>query len=402
MPVVRKNRHVILTVEYTCSAMDVLAHPYVKTLENAEALSPNSKKQYLRHLQKVMQVSGATSLEQVIRTPIDVLRTIDAFQFSPSMKKSLVSSICALFKYNEEMRLKFPRERETWGDALRGINRVELDRVSSAEPTAREALNWVDWKTISAKERELAATEYGSDRHLLLALYVLMEPVRSDYGNIHVCIDEIPGKDLDNQGENYIMLSSTPGGSYLVLNRYKTSGKYGRFYRTVPDELVRIIAHNLEKHPREYLIIDSLGQSYENSNSFNKYVNRSLHELFQRRVTVNLLRHSFISSIDFNQATPRELMQISRNMMHSVGMQQLYRRQVDPLKVTLDESPGEPDRETLMAHMRCMLESEKKRVQHEMQGGTSEKDRKKKHKKKKKKKKDRSGGTPSDGRIVLI
>jgi hypothetical protein len=43
---------------------------------------------------------------------------------------------------------------------------------------------------------------------------------------------------------------------------------------------------------------------------------------------VSLLRHSFISSTDFNEATPKELIQKAKNMTHSLLMQQMYRRRL--------------------------------------------------------------------------
>ena len=379
--------------------MDISTHPCVKPIQDTENLSAASKSQYLRQLQKVVDVTKASSIEHVILNPDGVLRTITMMQYSPSLKKSMVSSVCALFKYNESLRIKYPKEKEAWSTLLKNINRVEMDRVASAEPTPRETLNWVDWKTISAKERELAATEYASDRHMLLALYVLQEPVRSDYGNVHVCVDETPGRELDQKGENYILLSSTPGGSYLVLNKYKTKSRYGRFYRTVNDELVRIIACNLGRLPREYLVIDTAGEPYTNSGSFNKYVNRTLHEIFGKRVTINLLRHSFISGLDFNTSTPKQLMDISRHMMHSIGMQQLYRRHVDPVKVTLAEGgsidPPRTGPEGVQAESAELTESMSRREH-------KKKHKKKKHKKKRESPAATSAEVPAGGRIVLI
>lgn len=422
----RKKTRIILHAYYTIHTMtSVASHPYLKPLVESETLSDSSKKQYTRQLQKLMEVSRTDSVDHIIQNPVPIIKNIEMLQFSPSMKKSMVSSVCALFKYNDDLQVKYPVEKKTWSEALRGINKDELERVSSAQPTPKETLNWVDWKTIAAKERELANTEYGSDRHLLLAMYVLMEPVRSDYGHVHVCVEEQPGKKLDKKGENYIMLTSKPGGSYLVLNKYKTSKKYGRFYRSVPDELVRIIAHNLEDHPREFLIIDTAGSPYTNSGSFNKYVNRTLEELFGKRVTINLLRHSFISNLDFNSTTPKRLMEISRNMHHSIGMQQLYRRHVDPVKVSLEgDDDVTPSNEEVIAHMRALADMEAKRARDEMEqafrAGFREQRRKEervrehrrtKDKKKKHRHRDHharhgssntSGEHASDGRVVYI
>ena len=43
-----------------------------------------------------------------------------------------------------------------------------------------------------------------------------------------------------------------------------------------------------------------------------------------------MMRHSYISSIDFTRATPGQLFNAAKHMHHSIGQQQLYRRRVDP------------------------------------------------------------------------
>jgi hypothetical protein len=339
-------------------------HPYLKPLLESE-LGEVSKKQYVRQLKKIMETCGYDSVDDVLQNPVSAVRRLDQLQFSPSSKKAMVSSVCAVLKYNDDLQMRYPVEKKTWSEALREINKKEMERVSTAQPTQREMMNWVPWNDVLKKQRELHQTEYGSDRHLLLSLYTLIEPVRSDYGDVHVRIEDQSCDDLDKAGENYVKLSATSGASHMVLNKYKTHSKYGRFFRNIPDELVRIIAHNLEEAPREYLIIDTAGYPYTKSNSFNRYVNRTLYELFGKHITISLLRHSFISNIDFNKKTPAELMQISKNMQHSLGMQQLYRRHVPEFSVSLDEATSSsqqqqamPSSETIREHMMALAAEE--------------------------------------------
>jgi integrase len=146
-----------------------------------------------------------------------------------------------------------------------------------------------------------------------------MEPVRADYGNVALVDRPLPGG-------NYIVMPTHT----LVLNEYKTKTKYGTFHRNVPQELMDIIRLSLQRHPRQYLFVDESGRPYELQNSYTKFANRLLKNIFGKSVTISLLRHSFISGIDFNRTTPAQLMEISHNMMHSMVMQQLYRRQVEP------------------------------------------------------------------------
>jgi hypothetical protein len=87
-------------------------------------------------------------------------------------------------------------------------------------------------------------------------------------------------------------------------------------------------------------------------NSFTKWTNRSLARIFEgKRVTVNTLRHSYISNLDFNAKTPGDLMRSAKMMGHSVNQQQLYRRLPDPEdsekredSVRTDEEPQKIER----------------------------------------------------------
>lgn len=185
------------------------------------------------------------------------------------------------------------------------------------------------WEDIVKKELELRKTSYGSFEHLVLAMYTLLGgpgritgcPLRSDFAHVKLCQKEPP---VMNE-ESYLNMYE----GKLVIKDHKTSGTYGALIREVPRELLKIIEESVKMEPRDYLFVDSVHHQPYKKNSFTKQVNRTLQYLFGKPLTIRLLRQSFISSLNFSELTPGEIRRVSKNMAHSVGMQQGYRRRFE-------------------------------------------------------------------------
>jgi hypothetical protein len=301
-----------------------------------ESISKSSRQQYSRQLAKWISLSGVSSIDEVVSRPDAMFKILDQQPLSEHAKKLMVASVCSLLRHSGVLGSKYQEQKDAWSARLRKMNETQFDKTSTMEATPREIVNWVEWEDVLKKERELAKYEFGSDRHLLLALYSLIDPVRADFGDVRVAIDKRSARKYDHKGYNHIFLTAKPGRSFLVLHVYKTSKTYGRFARYIPDELARIIAKNMESNPRQWLIVDTRGNPYDKRNSFTKYVNRVLEELFHKKFTIRMLRHSRISSVDWNETTPKELFAMSKNMHHSIGMQQLYRRKIPKLSISMD------------------------------------------------------------------
>lgn len=300
-------------------------HPWVRSIIDAD-ISRATKEQYIRNVLTLQRISDGRSLEDIISHPKAMLKRIEKEYDSYQTQKSLVSTIKALVKYNPEIKDEYEAQIAKWSQKFRILDKAITDRVATAEPTQRELLNWVEWKDVLKKQHELGIADYGSIQHLLVSMYSLIEPIRADYGNVRIVRDsEQPIAD-----SNYVLLSQMPGQSKLVLHNYKTSKKYGTFERVLPDQLVHIIQSSLAKEPRLYLFVNESGEPYLKKNSYTRFANRNFERLFQKKFTISLMRHSFVSSLDFNESTPAQLFQHSRNMMHSIGMQQLYRRKIVP------------------------------------------------------------------------
>lgn len=300
---------------------------FIDAIVKSESLSNSSKTQYLEKLATLTKLVGNT-VDYILENPSKVIPLIRRrYQAAPT-QRAFVASIKALFHHNPHLKEALPDQWQEYTEYQNELSQVVTQRYMSAEPTEKERRNWVTWPDVLAKERELANLEFGSYDHLLLAMYCLIEPLRQDYGALRIIVDKSPP---EGSTTNYLQIAKDGTWGNIILNSYKTSKKYGKFERPLPPTLLGIIKASLLAYPRAYLFVDEHGQPYRISNSFTQFSNRTLKRLFGKNFTVSLMRHSHISNIDFNASTPGELFAKSKNMAHSIGMQQLYRRKVDPL-----------------------------------------------------------------------
>jgi D-arabinose 5-phosphate isomerase GutQ len=312
-------------------------HMLVDAILTADSLSQSSKTQYMEKLATLTKLVGKP-IDYIVDNPRSVIAALARRYPKPLTQRAFVAAVKAVFHHNQKLKAEKAAQWQLYTDYQAELSQAITDRYMAAEPSDKERHNWVPWPEIMRKEQELAVTEYGSQDHLLLAMYCLIEPLRQDFGAVRILV----GKNPPNGAKrNYLVIA--PDGSWgkLVLNQYKTAKKYGTFERDLPANLVAIIKASLLATPRAYLFVDETDRPYLKSNSFTQFSNRTLRRIFGKNLTVSLMRHSHISDTDFNASTPGELFEKSRNMAHSVAMQQLYRRKVEPVTLTVvkDQAP---------------------------------------------------------------
>jgi hypothetical protein len=301
-------------------------------------VSDLSKKMYISQIDKLIEDMGQP-IEWVISHPTQVYERIRANGSSVSSMRNRISAVCSLLKHWPSAGDEFKEERDQWCEYQKKLNSKNLERALTGQPSEREVVNWVPWKQVLKTEEYLRTSEYGSLRHLVLAMYTHMEPMRGDFGNVKIYTTTPPGC---GDAGNYMFLSPHAGKSTICLNEYKTAKRYGQFTRALPDSLVAVIRASLQHDPREYLFLSVTGEPYSKKNSYVKFANRILYSIFGKHMSITLLRHAFISAIDFNASTAGDLMSVSKNMQHSIGMQQYYRRSVPDMVVALRHETPEP------------------------------------------------------------
>jgi hypothetical protein len=164
----------------------------------------------------------------------------------------------------------------------------------------------------------------GSIDKLLIGFYTHIPPVRADY---HAT--EILNYGDTPTSPNHIFHNHNQ--SYLVLTEFKTSKVYHTITNELPAELHRQLTLSLTTTPRRFLFLNQRGQPFTR-NGYTKWTANQLFKSLKKDLTLTMLRHIYISSLDFNRPFI-ELQEIGRKMGHCVTQQVLYRWRDDPTTI---------------------------------------------------------------------
>jgi hypothetical protein len=163
----------------------------------------------------------------------------------------------------------------------------------------------------------------GSIEKLLIAFYTYIPPVRADYFATEI----ITFKQKPSQ-PNYIRRIS-PTHSVLTLTDFKTKSKYTKITNILPQELNNELIISLQKTPRKYIFTNQNGQPFTR-NAFTVWSKRILSRLFETEMTLNIIRHLFINTLDMNMK-PVLLKEISDKMGHDLTTQRFYKWDVSEI-----------------------------------------------------------------------
>lgn len=169
----------------------------------------------------------------------------------------------------------------------------------------------------------------GSIEKLLLSFYTYIPPVRADYFATEI----ITFKQKPSQ-PNYIRRISLTH-SVLTLTDFKTKLRYTQITNILPQELNNELIKSLEITPRKYLFVNQTGQPFTR-NAFTVWSKRILTRLFQTEMTLLILRHLFINTLDMSMK-PALLKEISDKMGHDLTTQRNYKWDVSDIERDDDE-----------------------------------------------------------------
>lgn len=111
----------------------------------------------------------------------------------------------------------------------------------------------------------------------------------------------------------------------LTITDFKSKGKYKKIeHSSLPQELVNLFSASLKIRPRGFLFVDEVGNPFTRA-GFSTWAGRRLSKLFNvNKMTLTLLRHIYVSSLDMNMPM-KELEKISSLMGHSLMTQRSYK-----------------------------------------------------------------------------
>ena len=209
--------------------------------------------------------------------------------------------------------------------------------IEKQEKTPAQEKSWVTQDEILAKYKDLERAaapllKKGSltnpekqkvQDYVILALLsgIHISPRRSkDY------VDFKLRNASDN--DNYI----SDNKKQLVFNSYKTSKSYGKQTVALPTKLRNILNKWAAVNDSDYLLIDSKGQPLGNGNregqSGSVKLNQRLEKLFNKKVGVNGLRHSYLTEkyqdTEEEKRKKKEKEQTMKEMGSSTDMIKVY------------------------------------------------------------------------------
>lgn len=214
--------------------------------------------------------------------------------------------------------------------------KADIDREKIGkefELTEKEQKSFMIWEDIlqiyEKMTNELDRSNYSQMLdYVIISLYVLHPPVRADYANMRLFIDDehIP----DGYEDNYCVIQPNPR---FVFQKYKNAKHRGVTIIPIEPELYSILLDWIyELNPSDWLLPTRLVSSHTFKPMSENALVKRIPEIFIRHggkpVTVNTLRHSFVSFLSKHDQEYNRKLANADKMMHSVDMATKYRRMV--------------------------------------------------------------------------
>lgn len=223
---------------------------------------------------------------------------------------TLTSYLKCLNKINyEKIRIEF----EKVNNEIYGI------RKENEKPKTENLIDDFDEETILELSKKL-----GSDDKVIYQFYTLQAPRRNDDVIRIEIIKEGYDKEKLDKKKNYIVIDENNIPNELIYNYYKTKKDYGKQTITITNEnLKKTIQKDILRHQKKEG--DKLFK-YSRADTFGKAIARVFTKVYNMKITLNTIRHSYITWEMREVRNVRYLENLALLMGHSVKEQQLYRR----------------------------------------------------------------------------
>lgn len=252
----------------------------------------------------------------ILKNPDTYIKWIHGRYPNVETAKTYISLILAIFKHNPGLPEQLSTAHAAWTAEFKCINEQIDQRINDNRPSERQQEAFVSYEELCKKRDEL---EPGSIDRLLLGFFTHIPPSRADLGATALYYTRsIPPESA--RAANYIL-----NNRILVLTKFKTSKFYSKIEKPLPEPLVADLEKSLMKEPRKWLFVGKNGEPYMKNNTFTKWTTGRFLKLFGRPLSITTIRHSYISSLDFNSLSENEKRHIAQQMMHSVATQGKYR-----------------------------------------------------------------------------
>lgn len=256
-----------------------------------------------------IKIENASDINKNIECILSHLKDI-----APRLRKTTISALVVVLDDKEDSH---PKLLVRLRHLMNSDSKIAKEGEDSQKMNAKEKDNWLEWSDILDRYQKLKKDadrymkEESPDKHkfeiikmyILLSMFILIDPRRSlDVVNFRV-------RNVDKSKDNYMDAKNNK----LVFNSYKTAKTYGKQEIDLPKELKKIITKWITINKSDYLIPDSK----DGISSSNKITNM-FYKFFGKKVSVNMIRHSKITSMYKDIPALAEMKKTASNMGHSL------------------------------------------------------------------------------------
>ena len=240
----------------------------------------------------------------------EILKDLEGLE--PNKRKTILSALVVVTDnnhYRDQMLNDIKEHRVEVAKQVKSESQ-EKNWVTSNELDGIFFENMVLYKfLLKKKEHSMNDLQKMQNFIILCLLSGKFIPPRRLKDYVDFKINEInPDKD------NFIL------GKKLVFNSYKTAKTYGKQEVEMPTKLSSLLKQWIKVNPTDYLLFDSKGEKLTNVK-----LNQRLNKIFGKEVSVNILRHMFLSDKygDIIE-TKNKLKQDFKDMGSSMNQEEVY------------------------------------------------------------------------------
>ena len=216
----------------------------------------------------------------------------------------------------------YEEQYKKYNEVMMNYYNKNVKKVGENKLTEKEEKNYIVWDKI-LKINEFNNTE----DELIYNLYSCLPPRRNDYRFMKIIRGKVDVDKLDKE-YNYYLVDMNK----LIFKNYKTNYVYGDQIINLNSEDTDILKYSklkkiLKEHTKDFKDNDLLFTNNKNEiiKNFTLKIQKSI-QYEGKKLTANLLRHSFISWISNKKLTKNELDEISYMMGHNLSQQISYRK----------------------------------------------------------------------------
>ena len=292
----------------------------IDTASLAHTTKGNHKRRLRFLTQHVYNRRTKSPLLHLVSHPAYAIKAIEAHTDEAQTRKTYTSSILACFKHLPQLKDAYPKEFDRWLAFERAEGAKITEQYRSNQPTALQAAKAVDWHIVQNLPHQMPR---GSYERLMLALYTMVTPSRVDFSPCQVVRSEAERAECERNGINCIKLDGK--NPEICIAHHKTRASHGTIRKKIPQELCQEIEDSLNAFPRSWLFAaaDDCNKPW-----CKEYFRQRLSDAMQKWVGHKLgpstLRHSFISSIDFNKTSLKQAEEYAQSMGHKLSTLRKY------------------------------------------------------------------------------